>query len=155
MTRTPLCAVWHAMRFRCRNPENAQYPDYGGRGVVMCDRYHDSLTEMLADLGDKPSPAHSTIDRQDNEGGYTCGKCDHCKRNGWAANLRWATRLEQARNKRNNVWLEFNGERLCMSEWGARLGVTAGHIQSRLKCGWSIEKTLTTPFGSRKGKRTA
>jgi hypothetical protein len=87
---------------RCTNPENPAYPHYGGRGIRVCERYRNSETRVEAwysDLGERPSPDLS-IDRIDNDGNYSCGQCDECRREGWPFNLRWADRLTQARNRR-------------------------------------------------------
>lgn len=62
-------AAWVMMRQRCLNPKARKFPDYGGRGIRICDRWLASFAAFLADMGPKPSPAHS-IDRRDNDGHY-------------------------------------------------------------------------------------
>jgi hypothetical protein len=82
--------AWKSMRRRCLNPANAcDRKNYAGRGIVVCDRWND-YAAFLADMGPRPSPRH-TIERVNNDRGYGP---DNCK---------WATRLEQNRNKRNIV----------------------------------------------------
>jgi hypothetical protein len=83
---TPEYRAWRGMINRCYQPSSERFSRYGGRGIVVCDRWHHSFENFLADMGRKPSPKHS-IDRIDNDGNYEPGNC------------RWATASEQQRNK--------------------------------------------------------
>ena len=87
LTGTAEYQAWKNMRKRCYNQENPRYPDYGGRGIKICDRWLNDPAAFLEDMGERPSPDHS-IDRRDNDGDYEPSNC------------RWATRSEQQRNKR-------------------------------------------------------
>jgi hypothetical protein len=137
--RTPTYRSWKCMRTRCCNPNHKGYSRYGGRGIKVCDRW-SSFENFLADMGEKP--AGLTIDRfPDNNGNYEPG------------NVRWATPPQQARGKRSNVWIEFRGQRRVMKDWATTLGLPYHVLQQRLrKAGWSVNRALSTPVGSRKSR---
>jgi hypothetical protein len=129
-TGTPTFKCWDTMKQRCGNQNDQKYPEYGGRGISVCERWK-VFQNFLDDMGEKPDGM--TIDRIDVNGNYEPGNC------------RWATPIEQARNKRNNVLLTFRGETCCLAEWAERTGLTYRTICARHKSGWPVAKLLTTP----------
>ena len=79
-------AVWIAMKDRCNNPNNKFYKDYGGRGIEVCEEWTHSFKRFMEDMG--PKPEGYSIDRTDNDSGYSPDNC--C----------WATMKEQATHRR-------------------------------------------------------
>ena len=135
-------SIWMNLRSRCYNPKNTRYDMYGGRGITVCQRWRDDFMNFLEDMGRRPSSDHS-IDRIDNDGNYEPSNC------------RWATRSEQARNRRSSRFLEFGGRRITLAEWAEEIGIDKRTLHIRLKAGWSIERALTEPlrgFASKSGK---
>jgi hypothetical protein len=125
----PFYWVWSNMKDRCRNPNNIQWKDYGGRGIRVCERWK-SYKNFADDMG--PRPTGTLIDRIDNDGDYEPGNC------------RWSTHKAQCRNTRSNRILEFEGTRLCIADWANVKGWPEHVIDNRLRRGWSVERTLTT-----------
>jgi hypothetical protein len=124
--------VWKSMIHRCHSPNNTAYDRYGARGIIVCDRWRNSFEAFVEDMGHRPYEK-ATIERIDNNLGYGPDNC------------RWASKQEQAINKRNNIVLEFNGESKTVSEWAKSVGIKAATIRFRVHSGWTAEEALTTP----------
>lgn len=132
--KTAEYSIWKGIKNRCLNPSTQGYRKYGARGITICDQWRDSFVEFLDHIGPRPSPFHS-VDRIDNNRGYEPG------------NVRWATMVEQNRNRRDNVLLTFDGETMTMAEWADQVGISAKVIQIRLRSlGWDVERALRTPI---------
>jgi hypothetical protein len=129
----PELQAWRDMKKRCLNPRHPSYSGYGDRSIRVCKRWRDSFGAFLADMGPRPSPKHSLDRFPDKDGNYEPGNC------------RWATWKEQGLNKRTNRYLELAGERLTLTEWAERTGVSVVTILQRLYRGWTVKKALTTP----------
>lgn len=125
-------SVWQGMRKRCEQKTHLRYSRYGGAGIKVCERWK-TFKNFFADMGQKPTP-HHTLDRYpDQLGNYEPGNC------------RWATQEEQTRNRKNNVFVEYEGERLLLLDLVAKLGVRRSIVYQRLKLGWPLDEALTTP----------
>lgn len=122
------------MKYRCYNPKSLMFKHYGGRGISICEQWLGPVgfVRFVADMGMCPSPRHS-IDRIDNNGNYSPENC------------RWETSAQQARNRRNNVFVTHGGETMCVGDWASRTGLDYCTLDYRLKAGWPVEKALATP----------
>lgn len=138
INRTPEYRTWSHMIGRCHNETDASYYRYGGRGIYVCDRWRYSYENFRDDMGKRPKG--KSIDRwPDNDGPYAPWNC------------RWATQLEQCRNKRTNRMVTFRGETLCSKDMAAKYGLSRTAFENRLdKLNWSLEDALTTPLYQRR-----
>lgn len=121
-------AAWSNMIRRCENPRCRSYPDYGGRGIQVCESWKN-FDAFYADMGDPP--AGLTLERVDNNQGYSPENCI------------WASRSIQTRNTRRNRVLTHNGKTQCLQDWANELGLGYETIWYRLDRGWSVARALT------------
>lgn len=139
--------AWTRIRRRCNSPSYHNYPRYGGRGIKVCARW-DNFENFLADMGPKPTPKH-TIERINNDGDYEPSNC------------KWATQLEQNRNRSCSYSAEDDqkirdaiAEGLNFTQIASRLGKTRGQITGHayrigLKSGQPA--TWASPMSSQDG----
>lgn len=106
---------------RCTNPENEAYPNYGGRGITVCDRWLNSFEAYLEDVGECPGPEYSGDRYPDNNGNYGPG------------NFRWGTEEQQSRNKRTNRWIEYDGVKMILQDWSKYLNIPQPKLHRWLK----------------------
>lgn len=139
MRSTPEYRTWSLMKDRCYNRKTPGFYKYGGRGITVCKRWRNSFETFYADMGPRPSTNHS-IDRIDNDGAYSPDNC------------RWATKKQQARNRRTNLTITFNGETMTSVEWSKRLGGKEMLVSQRIRLGWTEEEAVTIPAGGKRHK---
>lgn len=111
------------------------WPHYGGRGIKVCDRWL-SFENFFADMGHSPNGL--SLDRINNDGDYCPENC------------RWATDIEQHRNRSDNTYWTHDGKTRPIAEWAEVIGINKHTLADRVsKSGWSIEQALTTPVQTR------
>jgi len=126
LTRTYI--AWCSMITRC----NSTHINYGGRGIEVCQRWRESFTNFLADMGECPPGLE--LDRwPDKNGNYEPGNC------------RWANDMQQSRNRRSNRVLTVRGKTACLSELCEHFGANQRRVWARLHLGWSVEAAFLAP----------
>lgn len=135
LTKTRCFTTWQRIKERCDNTNNKDYYLYGGRGITYCERW-DLFENFFQDMGHPPHGL--SIDRIDVNGNYETSNC------------RWATATEQANNRRNSVFIEYDGQRKTISEWARVSGLKVGTIWQRLKEGCNAEDALRKKYDRRR-----
>lgn len=120
---------YHKMLERCYNPKANNYEDYGGRGIKVCQRWLESFENFFADMGLRPSPKHS-LERKNNDGIYE------------PLNCRWATKKEQANNRRSSTRYQYDGLDMTQAQWSEYLKVPYGKLIFHLNHGVSFPEIV-------------
>jgi hypothetical protein len=123
MKNTPTWKSWDSAIQRTTNPNHSSFGDYGGRGIKVCHRWRNSFEAFLADMGERPTRAHSLDRFPDVNGHYEPGNC------------RWATWTEQANNRRNTVHVTIGDRTHTLREWADEAGISYGCISQRYLAG--------------------
>jgi len=123
-------SLWLGMKQRCTNPKHKNYENYGGRGITVCEKWSESFEAFLKDMGERPSEG-LTLERMDNDKPYEPG------------NVRWATRLEQAQNRRSSKTYTVDGVAKTIGEWSTSHHIPYQTIVARLgRNGRDMKKAL-------------
>ena len=130
LSRHPLYKKYYRMRGRCYIEHDEHYPNYGGRGIYVCDEWMDPENGYEKDL---------SIDRIDVNGPYAPWNC------------RWVDNKVQANNKRTNHLLTYKTYTYSIADWADICDLTVDAIHGRIKNGWDIERILFTPLNNMKG----
>lgn len=146
--KTPIYFVWKELRHRCSNPNHKSFKNYGGRGITVCTQWEDFKTfyDWAVLNGYKEETLKNgknklTIDRIDVNGNYEPSNC------------RFITNQEQARNKRNNVKVIYEGKEELLFNLCDRLDVDYSLVYNRVRVyKWDIVKALTEPKRSNNAK---
>lgn len=132
--------IWVQIRGRCLNKKDKLYKYYGGRGITVCARW-DNFENFIKDVGRRPSLLHS-IDRIDNSKGYK------------PSNVKWATKKEQASNRRTNILISMEGRTQTLMQWCEEKGIAYDLAHSRRRHGWDMKDVFRTEkWAKYKGKR--
>jgi hypothetical protein len=131
----PLVPKWHNMMGRCYKETHQHYQQYGERGITVCQDWHD-ITTFFNWAIENGWQDKLEIDRIDNDGNYEPSNC------------RFVTHKENMRNTRRCKRYEFDGKSLTLVEWSEILGIGYDTLRGRLRSGWSVERTLSTPKAS-------
>ena len=116
--KEPWYNSYRCMMSRCYREKDPSYKYYGGRGIKVCDEWHNILA-FEAWVKQHPFFKGATIDRIDSNGNYSPNNC------------RWATMFEQDKNRRNSVLIEWNGETHNITEWANITGINRSTINNR------------------------
>ena len=117
---------------RCETRTQTSFQHYGGRGIRVCDEWHDFLNFKRWAISTGYTDA-LTLDRIDNDGDYQPDNC------------RWVTKKKQANNRRSSRYITLNGITHTLAEWSDITGIKPCTIAWRIKQGWPNESVLTKP----------
>jgi len=123
--------AWSLMRYRCQTPTSPDWDNYGGRGIKICERWSNPQN-FLDDMGPIVGDAN-TLERID------------CNKDYEPSNCRWATRTEQAQNKRNTRYIIAFGDKQRLKDACTNRALRPGTVRERLKRGWDVDRALTEP----------
>jgi len=135
MSETQTYKSWKNMIRRCTTTSTSNCKDYYGRNITVCRRWR-KFRSFLADMGERP-PCTSLDRYPDNDGNYEPGNC------------RWATKLQQENNKSTNVFVEFEGKRLTISQWSRITGIATRTLHNRYKRAGDQPPRLFRPVNRR------
>ena len=142
MSNSKIYDVWIDMKKRCYDPQRDDYKNYGGRGIEICHEWKNSFTTFYNWALTSGYDDTLTIERINVNGNYEPSNCT------------WATRKEQANNKRNNHFLTFDDKTQTVAQWSNELGINENTIFNRINQGLTDEEvlTITKGCGSKRGK---
>ena len=129
MSNTKEHRAWRHIKERCLNMNSKSYPQYGGRGIKMCDRWRDSFENFFADMGKAPGPEYS-IDRINVNGDYEPTNC------------RWADIITQRRNKTNTIKVLYDGNYITIGELSDITGIKYSTLKEAYRRGESLNEYI-------------
>jgi len=138
MSNTQVYRAWVQMVRRCENPKDPAFHNYGGRGIKVCERWHDFML-FITDMGARP--AGFQIDRENNDGNYEPGNC------------RWVTYKINRNNQRTNRLVTVDGRTQTIAQWADERKLNYRTLNNRINRGWSAEDAITQDVQKRRPPR--
>lgn len=129
-THTRLYKIYYNMKTMCYNKNSTRYSDWGGRGIGVCDEWLNDFMSFYNWAINNGYNDTLTIDRIDNNKGYSPSNC------------RWVTNQEQSNNRRSNINITYNGKTQTMTQWAEELGINYNTLRMRHFRGWSDKEIL-------------
>lgn len=143
LSKTRIYKTYRGMKDRCLNPNDMHYPDYGGRGIIVCDEWKNDFMSFYNWAMDNGYTEKLTIDRIDVNGNYEPSNC------------RWVDIKVQANNKRDSRKISFKGETKTISEWADKYGLKRVTLAARIdRYGMTFEEAISLPGGYDKPRKT-
>ena len=143
LSKTRIYKTYRGMKDRCLNPNDMHYPDYGGRGITICDEWKNDFMSFYNWAMDNGYTDKLTIDRIDVNGNYEPSNC------------RWVDTKTQNRNKRNTRKIKYNGEIRTLSEWAVYFNLKRSTLEARLfRYNMTFEEAISLPGGYGKPRKT-
>lgn len=135
LSKHPICRIWYSVRKRCYSRTAKEYVWYGKRGITMCDEWRNDFLSFYKWSLEHGYKDGLSIDRIDNNKGYSPDNC------------RWTTPKEQANNRRSCIVFTHNGETMNLMQWCKKLNLPYKIVHSRLyKSKWNFERAITEPI---------
>jgi hypothetical protein len=134
VTLKRLKSIYRGMKRRCCNPKDPSHKNYGGRGIAICDEWVNDFWAFSKWAVNNGYSDDLTIERIDNDKGYSPENCV------------WADRSWQALNRRTNHYITYKGHTNCISTWARLYGLPETVLHGRIQRGWDFEKAIKTPY---------
>lgn len=134
-SKSKLYKIWVSMKKRCQNSNDKGYKNYGGRGITVCNLWKNSYEEFKRWSLKNGYKQGLSIDRIDNNSGYSPENC------------RWVTTYIQSRNTRRTHFIEYNGKKYVMKDLAEKLGIKYNTFANRiLVYKFTLEEAINKPI---------
>lgn len=132
--------IWNGVKKRCMFENDARYPQYGGRGIKMCEAWQESFDNFVEWALSNGYEDNLTIERIDVNGDYCPENCT------------WITRKEQANNKRDTIWVDYHGRHVQLKKLCTEKNLNYDAINNRIVAlGWDHERAIDEPIKTNEG----